>query len=212
MIASLPSSQLSSLYTFARTALRPNGPTSLKSSPFSRSKTLPFHATSWRSLAAGSDRLVPGATSTVPSASPSGISPGGLRRKSFSSSSCGMSRRSWTSGGMCAPVWLGGLANVPRCRSEWQDGVLLRRAGPLRPTDDARKPALHGRGHRLDVSTQAVVARHLHDRPTSRGRGNAEPVALALHDQHGDGHLLELGQTARRRRPRTPARRLQRER
>ena len=51
------------------------------------SKTLPFQASRWSSFAAGQARSVPGRTSTVPCASPLGIGPASLERKSWSSSS-----------------------------------------------------------------------------------------------------------------------------
>jgi hypothetical protein len=62
----------------------------------------------------------------------------------------------------------------------------------LRLTDDPWKPGSYCIGHCLDVRFQAVVAWHLNHRAERGGRGNAEPIALTLHDQRRDRYLVEL--------------------
>jgi len=62
----------------------PNGRISLRNSPRSGSNTFPFQTIRWMSFAAGPSSFVPGVTRTVPSASPRGMSPASLLRKSAS--------------------------------------------------------------------------------------------------------------------------------
>jgi hypothetical protein len=76
---------------------------------------------------------------------------------------------------------------------------------PRRTCQDTRKPALHGRSHRRQIGLQAVVARHRDHRPLHRGRWNPKTVTRPLHDQDRDRHLVELAETARRRRSRPRA-------
>jgi hypothetical protein len=55
------------------------------------------------------------------------------------------------------------------------------------------KPFTHRGFHRSEVGLQAVVARHLYDGAVGAGRWNAELVSIALHNEHGNGHCVELG-------------------
>jgi len=76
----LPSNQLGAFPIVAWTARMPTGSSSLRSLRRPASNTFPFQASRCTSFAAGPVRIVPGATSTVPSARPSGIAPAGLAR------------------------------------------------------------------------------------------------------------------------------------
>src|SRR5262249_44018889 len=94
MIAGCSSNQLGAIYTAALNRCRPIGETLLTSSPRARSNTLPCQASQRASHRMGRSISVPGATTAVPRASPSGISPSGLRRNRSSSSVCDMVVRS----------------------------------------------------------------------------------------------------------------------
>ena len=99
---------------------------------------------------------------------------------------------------------------VPRelARAEALLGPACRR----RPVDERRQPEPRTlRARRRTSVPQAVVALHDGDLAERAGGRHAERVARALHDQHRDGHRLELGQPARRRLRSRAARRLQRE-
>src|SRR5689334_338192 len=91
------SNQLGARYTVATTACRSNGVTRFSSTPRSALNTLPFHANRCVIFAATSANSVPGAAIAVPSYSPSGIAPAGLREKSASSSSADIATRAPTS-------------------------------------------------------------------------------------------------------------------
>ena len=57
----------------------------------------------------------------------------------------------------------------------------------------AGQPRSNRGSHRFDVGSQAVVARHLHDRAKGALRRHAERVSRTLHDQRRHLHLIELG-------------------
>jgi hypothetical protein len=61
---------------------------------------------------------------------------------------------------------------------------------------DTRKPGPDGGRHSLQVRFQAVVTRHLHDSAMLGGGRHPEWVSVTLHDEHRDGHRIELVQAA----------------
>ena len=63
---------------------------------------------------------------------------------------------------------------------------------------DTPKPGPDSGCHGLEVRFQAVVTRHLHDGALLGARWHPEWVSLPLHDEHRDGHRIELVQAARR--------------
>src|SRR5262249_5709683 len=134
-----------------------------RSSPRWASKTLPFHASRWASLAAVSVRAVPGAISTVPSAFPFGMSPAGLARNRSSSSRCDIASRAGTSTGASAIAGRAlhgrpGLEPVLELAQRGPEGRVVAledvdEAGALDPVD----PGLRvGRG-RVVVREEAVA-------------------------------------------------------
>ena len=67
-----------------------------------------------------------------------------------------------------------------------------------------------GRADLGGARPEAVVARHLDDRPAPGGGRDPEPVARTLHDEHGHAHRLQLSQPTRRQDAVPPARGLER--
>jgi len=65
-------------------------------------------------------------------------------------------------------------------------------------SQDTRKPGPDGVCHGLEVRFQAMVTRHLHDGAMLGHGWHPEWVSLPLHDEHRDGHRIELVQAARR--------------
>jgi hypothetical protein len=74
--------------------------------------------------------------------------------------------------------------------------VLQARCRPRGLGQDTRKPGPDGGSHRLEVRFQAVVTRDLHDGAMLGGGWHPEWVSLPLHDEHRDGHRIELVQAA----------------
>ena len=73
------------------------------------------------------------------------------------------------------------------------------------------KPVLDGGCDGLRVARRLWSPGHFDDLAALPGRRHAEAVALALHDEHGHLHRVELGQAVGRRRLALARRRLERE-
>ena len=74
----------------------------------------------------------------------------------------------------------------------------LPRGGGLAGPDDGRQPLPDRGGDGLDVGSEAVIARDEYDPAVRTGRRNPERIALALDDEHGHLHPLELLEPAGR--------------